>query len=201
MDKKHKSLILLRKSRLVILFFICFLAYSQINCMYSHVASAYESKKITLDIKGMDVLDVLKMISKQADINIIAGKNVTGRVTMFLKDVDAWEAFQIIILANDLAYEQEGKIINVMTARDYELKYGDRFAEKKQLLSLPLKHAKAAIFAQVLNQIKSKIGSVTVDDPSNTLIIIDTPEKLKQIKQIHLKKCLSRLLKKNLRRM
>jgi type II secretory pathway component GspD/PulD (secretin) len=153
------------------------------NC-YAQEATPLTQQKISLDIKGMDILDVLKMFSQRASINIVAGKNVTGRVTMFLKDVDVWEAFEIIILANGLAYERKGEIINVMTQRDYELIYGRKFAEKKQLLTLPLKYAKATTLAQVLNQVKSKIGTVVIDESSDTLIIMDIPDKLNQMKQI-----------------
>ena len=66
--------------------------------------------KVSLDIKGMDIIDVLKMMSAKAGMNLIIGKNVTGRVTLFLKDVDVQDAFDIIVLANDLAYEKQGDI-------------------------------------------------------------------------------------------
>ena len=41
-----------------------------------------ESSKITLDIKGMDIVDVLKMLSSRSGMNIVVGKNVAGRVTL-----------------------------------------------------------------------------------------------------------------------
>ena len=56
--------------------------------------------KITLDIKGMDILDVLKLISKTSGLNIVASKDVRGPVTLFLKDVPVSEAFEVVISAN-----------------------------------------------------------------------------------------------------
>ena len=82
--------------------------------------------KISLDIKWMDVIDVIKILATRSGMNVVVGKNVSGRVTLFLKDVNPWDAFEIILLSNDLAYEKKGDIINVMTQRDYELLYGDR---------------------------------------------------------------------------
>ena len=79
------------------------------------------SQRISLDLKGVDILDVLKLLSQQSGLNFIAGRNVTGRVTIFVNDVDVWEAFELLIGANDLAYERQGDIVTVMTARDYEL--------------------------------------------------------------------------------
>lgn len=136
------------------------------------------SNTITLDIKGMDIVDVLKMFSARFDMNIVVGKNVTGRVTLFLKDVDVWDAFELVLSSNDLAYEKKGDIINVMTQRDYELEYGERYQDKKQAEIIRLKFAKAEDVARSLNLIKTTLGKVIVDDTSNTIALIDTPEKI-----------------------
>ncbi|MEW6101840.1 MAG: secretin N-terminal domain-containing protein [Candidatus Omnitrophota bacterium] len=143
--------------------------------------------KITLDVKGMDVIDVLKMLASRSAMNIVVGKNVTGRVTMFLKDVDVADAFEIILLANDLAYEEKGGIINVMTQRDYELLHGERFMDKKTAKVVPLKYAKAAELSKALNQIKTNIGRIVIDEGSNTLALIDTPEKIKEMEDFIVK--------------
>jgi type IV pilus assembly protein PilQ len=140
-----------------------------------------QGNKISLDIKGMDIVDVLKMLSSRNGMNIVVGKNVSGRVTLFLKDVDVNDAFEIVLLANDLAYEKKGDIINVMTQRDYELLYGERYFDKKEARVISLKFAKASDISRSLTQIKTNIGKVVVDDGSNTLALIDTPEKLKEM--------------------
>ncbi|MCX5698205.1 MAG: hypothetical protein NTX01_00695 [Candidatus Omnitrophica bacterium] len=137
------------------------------------------SNKITLDVKGMDVVDVLKIISTRSGMNIVVGKNVIGRVTLFLKDVEINDVFEIVISANDLAYEKKGKIVNVMTQRDYELLYGESFQDKKQARIIHLKYSKAADLATALTQLKSNLGKVVVDQGSNTIILIDGPEKAK----------------------
>ena len=140
-----------------------------------------DQNKISLDIKGMDIVDVLKMLAARSGINIVVGKNVSGRVTLFLKDVNVWDAFEIVLLANDLAYEKKGEIINVMTQRDYELQYGQRYLDKKEAKVVQLKYAKAADLSRALNQIKTNIGRVVVDEGSNTIALIDTPDKIKEM--------------------
>src|SRR3989338_2661292 len=49
-------------------------------------ASQKGEKKIldVLDLKNMDILDVLKLISQKSGLNIVAGQNVKGRGTVFL---------------------------------------------------------------------------------------------------------------------
>ena len=75
---------------------------------------------ISLDLKGVNILDVLKLISKESGLNIAAGQNVRGTVTIFLKEVDIWDALRIVLETNGLAYEREGILVKVMTEQDYE---------------------------------------------------------------------------------
>jgi type II secretory pathway component GspD/PulD (secretin) len=164
---------------LVTILFVVGLALARENSTITE--SPIVSNKISLDIKGMDIVDVLKMLAQRQGLNIVVGKNVTGRVTLFLKDVDVWSAFEIILLSNELAYEKKGDIINVMTQRDYELMYGSRYEDKRQVKIIQLKYAKVADLSRSLNQIKTAIGNVVVDEVSNTAVLIDSPEKVKEM--------------------
>jgi type II secretory pathway component GspD/PulD (secretin) len=137
--------------------------------------------KISLDIKGMEVTDVLKMLALRSGKNIVAGKNVRGKVTVFLKDVDVMDALEIILISNELAYDMKGDIINVMTDRDYEAIYGERFMDKKELKIVKLKYGKAAEVSKALNQIKSRIGKIVVDEISNSIVIVDAPQIISQM--------------------
>jgi len=140
--------------------------------------------KISLDLKGVDIIDVLKMLSARSNLNIVAGRNVRGKVTLFLKDVDIWDAFEIILASNDLAYEKRGDIINVMTERDYEQLYGERYSDKKEVKIFRLEYAKAAEISKALNQTKSKIGKVIIDEPSNTIVMVDSPQAISQMEKM-----------------
>ena len=137
--------------------------------------------RISLEIKGMEITDVLKMLATRAGYNIVIGKNVTGRVTLFLKDVDVRDAFEICLASNDLAYEKKGAIISIMTQRDYELLYGERFQDKKQTRIVQLKYSKPLELSKVLTQLKTNIGKIIVNESTNTLVLIDTPEKVAEM--------------------
>lgn len=136
---------------------------------------------ITLGIKGMDIVEALKMLSDRTGTSIVVGKNVTGTVTLFLKDVDPWDAFEIIILSYDLAYEKKDGIIRVMTQRDYQDINGERFHDNAEAKIIPLKYAKAADIFRTLSQIKTATGKIVVDEASNTLILKDSPAKIKEM--------------------
>mgnify|MGYP001567974159 FL=1 len=147
------------------------------------ISPKISSNKISLDIKGMDVVDVIKMLATRNGINVVVGKNVSGKVTLFLKEVDMWDAFEIILLSNELAYDKKGDIINIMTQRDYELIYGERYKDAKEAAIVSLKYAKAIDLARALNQIKTNIGRIVVDEGSNTMVLIDSAAKVADMKR------------------
>jgi type II secretory pathway component GspD/PulD (secretin) len=139
---------------------------------------------ISLELKGLDILDVLKLFSQKSDLSFIAGRNVTGRVTLFIKEVPLWDAFEVIIAANDLAYETRGSMVTVMTGRDYELIYGAKFQDPKEVKAVSLQNAQATQLATVLNQVKTNVGRVIVDESSNTVILMDLPGKVAEMERL-----------------
>lgn len=141
------------------------------------------SDKISLDLKGMDVVEVIKMLATKGNLNVGLSADVKGRVTIFLKSVDVMDALDIILAANGLAYDRRGDIIYVMSQREYEAIYGEKYADRKEAKIFQLKYAKASEAAKALNQIKTKIGKIVVDDGSNTIVVIDSPQTIVQISE------------------
>ena len=150
-------------------------------------SSASAPKGIVLDaleLKDMDIVDVLKLISKKSGLNIVAGKNVRGKVTIYLKNVDVRDALQIILESNDLAYVEDGGSIKVLTAQDFQQMYGYKFGQKTETKLIQLEYAKAEDILPVLGQMKSQSGLATADSKSNTLIITDRPEKILLMEEV-----------------
>lgn len=137
--------------------------------------------RVTLQFQGMEVVEVLKILAEQAGFDLVAGKNVSGRVTLFLKEVDPWEALEVVLAANELAYEKRGEILTIMTQRDFELLHGQPYADRRVLRSVPLRAAKAADVSRALAQVKSNIGRVVADEVTNTLILMDTPDLVEKM--------------------
>ena len=76
-------------------------------------------QKVTFEFQGVNILDVLKLLSKRSGLNIVAGKNVQGQVSIFLQDVEVMDALATILETSDLAYVKERGIIKVITQKDY----------------------------------------------------------------------------------
>lgn len=147
----------------------------------AQISVVTDGEMVSLDIKGMDIIDVLKMLAQRSRLSVVIGKNVSGRVTLFLKDVRARDAFDLIVLSHDLAYEEKGGIVNVMTQKDFELLYGERFQDARQAKTVTLKYAKAADVSKSLAQIKSNVGRVVADETTGIIVLIDSPAKVKEM--------------------
>jgi type II secretory pathway component GspD/PulD (secretin) len=147
-----------------------------------------DNKKISLDLKGIDIGELLRILSMKMGLTIVPSKSVTGRVTIFLNNLTFEDALDVILISQDLACDKSGPVINVMTASEYEKLYGKKYNEKRKFASIKLNYAKPSTVLAALNQVKSEIGKVIVDESSGTLFLIDVPEKLalmeKSIKDI-----------------
>ena len=143
-----------------------------------------DSDLISLDLKGMDIRDVLKILSQKSGLNIVADSGVKGAVTLYLKDVSAMDAISIVTSTNGLAYEQTGTLIRIMDAKEYEKAHGRSFEDRTKTEIIKLNYANAGEMAKALSQIKSDIGKVISEDVSNTIVIIDIPDNIKKMKEI-----------------
>ncbi|MFH1282895.1 MAG: secretin N-terminal domain-containing protein [bacterium] len=142
------------------------------------------NRKISLELRSMDIINVFKILSDKSGLKIIAGKNVRGTVSLFLKDVDVFKALTMILETNELAYELDDSIIKVTTAMEYEKAYGRKFNDKRDIQVVKLNHAKAADLLALLNKLKTNVGEIIHDERMNSLVIVDLPEAIEEIMKV-----------------
>lgn len=158
----------------------------------SQNADGEKGKIKSLELRGVDILDVLKIIAKQGSFNIVTGKNVRGPVTVYLKDIKAWDAFQLIIKANQLAYVREGNNILVMTEKEYHDTYARPFNDLTNIEVVRLQYARARDVQKILTQMTvgkakgspSRGRGVAMDERANAIILTDTRENIKETRRI-----------------
>jgi len=68
---------------------------------------------ITLDFKDADIQTILRILAEKGNVNIIAGKDVTGTITVKLVDVPWQKALEVVLKTYDFGYEREGNVIYV----------------------------------------------------------------------------------------
>ncbi len=123
----------------------------------------------------------MKFLAEEGDLNIATGKNVGGRVRLFLKNVTIRDVLDIVALTYELAYVVQNGIIHVMTEADYQRLFGASFADQRQIRRLQLKHGDPTNVAALLGNMKSAVGRVIADAKTRTIVLIDVPEKLEQM--------------------
>ncbi len=166
-----------------------FIAYSQDKEAAEDISDEVESDKIqggmqgfiSLDLRDIDIVDSLKFLSSRADLDIVTTKNVTGRVTLMVENVPVKDVFDIMLRANKLAYDKTGDIYNVMTEEEYKSLYGKPFADTREVKTLRLKYAIPEQAFSLFDTLKSDIGRVLVDPESGTVLIMDIPERIREM--------------------
>jgi len=145
----------------------------------SEITESTTSDTLSLDLRGIELTELFKILSQKLNKNIIPSRNVVGRVNLFLNDVKYEDVLDIIIISQGLAYEEQtDNVLIVLTASEYESLYGKKFDEKRKIRTLKLLHAEPKTIFTALNSLKSNVGEIIVDEVTGTLILIDIPEKL-----------------------
>ncbi len=137
------------------------------------------NRRIALDLRNIDVTDVLKFLAKKGNINIIVSKAVEGRVSLFVKNVTIREALDTIMTANSLAYEiRSGEVLYVMPEAEYTATHGKNFKDARHVRKIELVYASPKSVFKAMDAMKSAVGEVMMDEDSGTLVLKDTPERL-----------------------
>lgn len=165
------------------IFIVIFYFYCSSPLITLHAKQA-DTDLISLDLKGMEIRDVLRILSQKSGLNIIADNDVKANVTIYIKDVSVMDALDIIALTTNLAYEENGSLIRVMTDREYEMEHGKKFKERTKTEVVHLNYVSASEVSKVVANMKTNIGKIISDDASNTIILIDVPENIEKMKAV-----------------
>lgn len=132
---------------------------------------------ISVDFKDADIRQVLRIISLKSGVDIVAGTDVEGLVTIKLTNVPWEQALDITLRTYGFTYERKGNIVRVMTLSALE-------QEALATEVFPLDYAKAKEVPDVIAEMLSDRGKVKYDERTNTIIVTDIPTTLFQIKQV-----------------
>lgn len=73
----------------------------------------FTGKRIDLDLKNTDLHEVFRLLADVGRINIVVGSEVTGAITMKLKDVPWDQALDVIVRSRGLDVSRDGNVILV----------------------------------------------------------------------------------------
>lgn len=140
------------------------------------------ARKITLDVRDMSVLDVLRFLALKGDFNLVTSSVIQGRATFYLKSVSIKDALNIAVLSNKLAYAVENDIVRVMGDDEFTQQYGKSFSDKKEVEIVHLNYAKPSYALSALEGVKSSLGQIIVDEDTGNVVLIDTRQTIEKMK-------------------
>lgn len=132
---------------------------------------------VSIDFKDADIRQVLRVIALKSGVDVVAGTDVEGLVTIKLTNVPWEEALDIILRTYGFTYERKGRIVRVMTLEALE-------QEALSTEVFPLDYATAKEVPAVIQEMLSERGRVKYDERTNTVIVTDVPSNLFQIKEV-----------------
>lgn len=143
---------------------------------------------VNLDFRDADIKNVLRILSYKSGVNIVAGPEVTGLVTIKLKDVPWQQALAVILETYGYGYEQKGNIITVTTVDNLKKRREDAqvLADQEPLVTktFVLNYAKAATIIESIEKMKTDRGSINYDERTNALIVRDIAANVELISEV-----------------
>jgi len=158
------------------------------------------SDRVTMSLEETDLASVLKTFAVEYRISIVAGAEVTGKVTMNLFDVPVEEALRAVLDVNGYTYRKDGQffIVEPVTAEE---EVAGSVAMETAVIWLDYLNAAEAL--QMVSPMKSSDGQLTAttlpeqgiaSDPTKAggnqpaggeaLLVVDRPEVVARIRLV-----------------
>jgi len=141
----------------------------------------YRGRRVSLDFKDVAIADVLRLIAEVSDLNIIAGDEVSGNVTIRLVDVPWDQALDVILMTKGLGFVRVGNVLRIAPSdvlkAEEEVRLQERRNKEKledlEVKLLPVNYASVKDTEGLVKRLLSARGTVNLDERTNTLIIKD----------------------------
>ena len=129
------------------------------------------------EFQGDDVGQVLRLLARQAKINMVVSEAVAGTVTMRLEDVTAIQAVAIIVKAKGLFMDQIDNVYYIKTG-------AERGAEPTESDSYQFSYSRAKETAPLIASQLSSKDAPQVDERTNTIFYRETRGNIDNIRKL-----------------
>jgi type IV pilus assembly protein PilQ len=152
----------------------------------------YSGRRIDLDFKDADIHNILRLLAEVGGVNVVTSDDVSGSVTIRMRNVPWDQALDVILQAKSLGMVRRGNLIRVAPMSTLEKEREAAIARRKQQEQLapletrliPVSYADAEALRPRAKELLSDRGSVSVDSRTNVLIVRDIVENLDDIEEL-----------------
>jgi len=156
----------------------------------------FVGERISLSFQNIDVRALLQIIGDVSGNNVVISDGVRGELAMRLINVPWDQALDIILRTKGLGMQQQGNVMLIAPLDEIASRAkAEGEATKQKDEGAPLRseiiqvnYAKAGDMAALLKagskSLLSARGQVSVDDRTNTLLVLETRERLGEIRNL-----------------
>jgi len=170
----------------------------------------YNGNRVTFNFQDIPTRSVLQLIADVSDLNIVVSDSVSGNVTLRLINVPWDQALDLVLQTKGLDKRKNGNVIWIapqaeIATREQALADAKaKLQEVKELVTvyIPMSYGKAQDIMALISKgggggggggaagqatkggFLSARGSITADERTNTLLVVDTAERVEQIREL-----------------
>ena len=152
----------------------------------------YAGRRIDLDFKDADIHNILRLLAEVGGVNVVTSDDVSGTVTIRMRNVPWDQALDVILQAKGLGMVRRGNLIRVAPMETLEKERESAIARQKQQEQLapletrlvPVSYATAENLSARVGELLSDRGSVSVDERTNVMIVRDIVDNLDDAEEL-----------------
>ncbi|PMQ03015.1 Type IV pilus biogenesis and competence protein PilQ [Dyella sp. AD56] len=171
----------------------------------------YTGNRVTFNFQDIPVRSALQLLADISGLNLVASDTVGGSVTLRLVNVPWDQALDVVLRAKSLDKRRNGNVIWIAPQEElakYEQSIADarmKAEDNAELVTdyVPISYGKAKDIAKLLTTgttqgtggggggssngsrgFLSSRGSVSFDDRTNTLLVNDNPQKIRELRAL-----------------
>ena len=165
---------------------------SSLNAQAAGGGERFAGRRIDLDLKDADIHNILRLLADVGRVNIVTADDVTGNVTIRMRNVPWDQALDVVLQAKGLGMVRQGNLIRVAPMAQLQKERELKLAAAKQELDLapletrliPVSYAQADELQARAKDFLSPRGSLAVDERTNVLIARDITGNLNHVEEL-----------------
>jgi type II secretory pathway component GspD/PulD (secretin) len=160
-----------------------------------------DRRHVSLNLRGVPLADVLRTLGDLYELNLILPKDVSGTVTLVVKDVPVEEALEAICAQHDLALVKTGSILRVVPRAQVPISASERAIRdsaaagstdtaiplivNSEIKLFDIRFARGEDLVNLVQPlITPKIGYVAYNAQTQKLVVRDLPQNMEKIAEV-----------------
>ncbi|MEK7705094.1 MAG: secretin N-terminal domain-containing protein, partial [Myxococcota bacterium] len=155
-------------------------------------AEASRKRRITIDLKDAEIVNVLRLISEVSGENIVTSDDIKGKITLRLRNVPWDTALETILHTKGYGKVRYGNILRIAPAeqinKEKELEVAHKRnqieAEETVIKMVTVNYASAKEIETQLKAMLTGRGTIQIDERTNTIILEEVTSNIDRVVEL-----------------